>query len=897
MPTHHSLPPEEVLRQLESSPQGLSGTEAAERRRRFGPNALTLTKPASWWKILLDQLKSVVVLLLVAASAVALAIGDLADAAAIGGVLLINTLLGFFTELRARRAMEALRELEAPKATALRDGDAGEIPAHDLVPGDVILLEEGRSVPADARLLEAADLRVNEASLTGESLPVQKQVEPVAEDTSLAERSSVLYQGTTIGAGSARAVVFATGMETELGRIGGLVGGIAEERTPLQRRLDKLGRRLVWLALAAAAIVVGIGALHQLPLGRLIETGIALAIAAVPEGLPAVSTIALAVGMRRMARRRALVRRLPAVESLGAVTIVCTDKTGTLTGGEMTVTTLWTGGREVRVTGTGYGPDGNFTVEDREVPPLEDESLRLALTIGALANRAEVEQTAKGWSVRGDTTEAALLVSARKAGLDRDRLRTEQPEVGEVPFTSERMLMATFHQAEGGTIAYVKGAPGRIVELSTRVLTPEGERPLDAAGREELLKHNEELARRGLRVLALARAKVAEASEAALRDLDFVAFVGIIDPPAPGVLETIRSFREAGIHTVMLTGDQQLTAEAIARELDILHPGEEVMGGKELAELGEADLAGRIGQVRAFSRVSPEHKLAIVTAYQSKGEIVAMLGDGVNDAAALKKADVGVAMGTRGTDVAKEAAAVVLQDDRFPTISVAVEQGRVIYDNIRRFIFYLFSCNLAELLLLLGAGIAGFPLPLLPIQILWLNLVTDTFPALALALEPADPDVMRRPPRPPDEAILSAAFLRRIAFYALLIALPTLGAFIWGLEGGEAGPRALTLSFMTLAFGQTFHLVNARRRGARNRWALGAVVLVTLLQIAALYLPPLARILGTAPISWGDWAVVLGLSIVPVVVGQLLTVAAKQSSLLMGAKTEGGSRRAVKKGR
>jgi Ca2+-transporting ATPase len=810
------------------------------------------------------------VLLLVVASGVALAIGDVADTMAIGGVLVINTLLGFVTELRARRAMEALRRLEAPEASVLRDGQSRDIPAADLVPGDVIELSEGRSVPADARVLEGTDLRVNEAPLTGESQAVHKSAGPVAADAPLAERPSAVYLGTAVVSGSGRAVVFATAMATELGRIGGLVGGIEEARTPLERRLDALGRRLVWLALGAAALVVGVGVLHRLPLGRLVETALAMAIAAVPEGLPAVSTIALAVGMHRMARRRALVRRLPSVETLGAVTIVCADKTGTLTAGEMTLTTLLAGAREVQVTGTGYEPEGRFTADGAPIDPLGDSAVRSALTIGALANRAEVSRAGEGFSVHGDTTEAALLVAARKAGIDPEALRREQPEVGEVPFTSERLLMATFHRmADGRTVALVKGAPERIIELSGRILRPDGEHLLDAAGRDDLLRRNQELAARGLRVLALAETPVAAPNETALRDLCFVALAGFIDPPAVGVPETIRAFREAGIHTVMLTGDQRATAEAVARELGILGDGERVLDGPELAALDPESLAARIGPVRAFSRVSPEHKLSIVTAYQEQGEIVAMLGDGVNDAAALKKADVGVAMGGRGTDVAKEAAAMVLQDDRFRTIGVAMEHGRVIFDNIRRFIFYLFSCNLAELLLLLGAGLAGFPLPLLPIQILWLNLVTDTFPALALALEPAEPDIMRRPPRDPEEAILSARFLRMIAGYAALIALPTLVVFILSLDGREAGRRAVTLSFMTLAFAQTFHLANARSRGARNVWALGAVALVTLLQLAAVYFPPLAAVLDTTPLSLRDWGVVLGLSLIPAALGRI----------------------------
>ncbi len=877
-PTYHALSAEDALRQLESRPEGLTDAEAADRLTRVGANELRVTRPVPAWSILVDQLKSVVVLLLAAAGGVSLAVGDLVDSAAISAVLVINTLLGFITELRARRAMEALRALETPKALVIRGGAPVEIEARGVVPGEVLQLEEGRSVPADARLLAAADLRVNEAPLTGESAPVIKQIDPVPPDTPLADRINMIYKGTTIAAGTGRAVVFGTGMATELGRIGQLVEEIEDEPTPLERRLDTLGRRMVWLALGIGAVVIAVGALHGQALGRLIETGIALAVASIPEGLPATATIALAVGVHRMARRRALVRRLPSVETLGSVTMICSDKTGTLTAGEMTVQTLWTAGREIQIGGTGYTPEGKLTENDRELTVKDDPPLTLALTIGALANRADVRKTGQSWTVRGDATEAALLVAARKAGLERDALLKDQPEIAEVPFSSERMLMATFHKAaDGVTLAYVKGAPGKIVELSTRVLSAHGEEALDAAGRNRLLDKNKELASRGLRVLALASAKVSSTDESALKDLTFVGLVGIIDPPAEGVKDTIKSFKEAGIRTVMITGDQQLTAQAIARELGILEDGQEVMSGKDLAQVAAADLGSRLERVAAFSRVSPEDKLAIITAFQEQGAIVAMLGDGVNDAAALKKADVGVAMGKRGTDVAKEVAAVVLQDDRFPTISAAVEEGRVIFDNIRKFVFYLFSCNLAEVLVLLGASIVGGQTPLLPVQILWLNLVTDTFPALALALEPAEPDIMRRPPRGPDEAILSAPFLERIAVYSVLIAVPTLAAYMWGLSRGESDPRrAMTLAFMTLAFAQTFHLVNARRTGPTlirgqafsNPWAFGAVALVAVLQIASVHVAPLARVLGTRPLSGTDWMAVLLLSLVPAVLGQ-----------------------------
>lgn len=868
-----------VLAELASRREGLTDVEAADRLRRVGPNALRVSKPISAWRVLLEQLKSTVVLLLIAATVVALAIGDHIEAVAIAAVLLINTVLGFVTEIKARRAMEALLRMETPLATVIRNGVPREIDATQIVPGDVLRIEAGQSLPADARLIDATELFCNEAPLTGESASVLKSPDVVVAGASLPERTNMVYKGTAVVAGTATAVVVGTGMTTELGRIGGLVAAIPDERTPLEHKLDTLAKRLVWLSLGVGALVVALGALRRLPIGTLIETGIALAIAAVPEGLPAVATIAMAVGVHRMAKRQALVRRLASVETLGSVTIVCTDKTGTLTAGEMTVTAYSFADRDVEVTGTGYGPEGEFIADGKRIAPLEDPSLAEVLKIGMLANRADVVLEDERWVVHGDPTEAALLVAARKAGLSRDALLADEPQVGHMPFSSQRMFMATTHRTRTGTMAMVKGAPGRVLERCANVRTGTGANPLDDAGRAVLLKRNEALAARGLRVLALASGPVDDATEDSLRDLTFVAFCGTLDPPAVGVRETIQLLRDAGIRTVMITGDQRLTAEAVARDLGILGGDDEVMEGKTLAELPEQDLAARLERVGAFSRVSPEDKLKIVSAFQRDGEIVAMLGDGVNDAPALRKSDVGVAMGTRGTDVAKEAAAVVLQDDRFRTIGAAVEQGRVIFDNIRRFVFYLFSCNLAEVFVLLGGSIVGLPLPLLPLQILWLNLVTDTFPALALAVEPAEDDAMRRPPRDPDEAILSRRFLGRVVWFALLLTAVTMAAFVIGLDGSRtASSRALTMSFMTLALAQTFHLANARirvkafaiRTFIENRYATGAVGFVVLLQLLAVQLPPLAALLGIEPLASRDWAVVLALAFAPVIVGQLL---------------------------
>jgi Ca2+-transporting ATPase len=887
----HTLPGEEVLAELASSPEGLSTAEAAARLRRYGPNTLLVTRPDPWWRILVAQFRGVVVTLLAAAAAVALAMGDAVEAAAIGAVLLVNGGIGFWMEWRARQAMQALRSLQVHAATVLRDGRQGEIDARRLVPGDVILLEAGTAVPADARLLAAEEMTAVEAPLTGESVPVRKSCAPVGagdeengaaggDDVPLAERASMVYKGTLVAAGSGRAVITATGVGTEVGQVAELVAETESEATPLERRLDRLGHRLVGLTLAVAGLVTLLGLARGEPLGRMVETGLALAVAAVPEGLPVVATLALALGMVRMAQRRALVRRLPAVETLGSATVICTDKTGTLTAGEMTVTGLSVPGGEA--------------------------GERLALRIAALANRASVRRRADGaWSTSGDPTEAALLVAAHDAGLDRDALLAGSPEQAEVPFASERMWMATFHAADEGALEVcVKGAPARVVALCGRRLAEEGDDgagaapsgladvhsvPLDDAGREALLVRNRELASRGLRVLALATGRLPadrrgeldhpEARQAAVRDLTFVGYVALSDPPSPGAAEAVAAFHAAGVRTVMITGDQAITAAAVARQLGLLRPGDETVDGRELSRLSPVELARRVGRVAAFSRTSPADKLRIVEALQHGGEVVAMLGDGVNDAPALKKADVGVAMGGRGTDVAKETAAVVLQDDRFETVAAAVEEGRVIFDNIRKFIFYLFSCNLAEVLVLFLAGAAGWPLPLTPLQILWLNLLTDVFPALALAAEPAEPDVMARPPRDPAAGVLSRGFLREVGLYGVLITGVTLGVFAVALatHPGPAGEaRARTLAFATLAFAQLAHVVNARsprplllsRRLWSNPWVGAALAGTALLQVAAVHLPGLSHVLGTLAPSGAEWSAVAAVCVLPLLVGQ-----------------------------
>jgi Ca2+-transporting ATPase len=664
------------------------------------------------------------------------------------------------------------------------------------------------------------------------------------------------YKGTTIVTGVGRAIVTETGQATEVGRIGVLIGSVAVGRTPLEQRLDDLGRRLVWLSLAVAAIVGGLGALQGAPLSLVIETAVALAVAALPEALPAVATIALAVGVRRMARRRALVRVLPAVEALGSTTVVCSDKTGTLTSSEMTLVRLWAAGDVLPLDGAG-APQG---------------ALARVLEAAALAS-GPGEPAESGAVAASDPVDVAILRAAANAGIT---AVADRPRVGLVPFSSARMLMAVFYAAPGETVACIKGAPGVLIEKSARLLTNQGTPQLDEAGRRELHAVNARLAQDGFRVLAVAEARPTGTGEDALTDLTFLGFLGFADPPAPGVKETIARLREAGLRTIMLTGDQRLTALAVGRTLGLLERPDEVIDGRDLEDASQTAVDAAVDRARAFSRIAPEHKLAIVRALQRRGEIVAMLGDGVNDAAALKQADVGVAMGRRGTDAAKQAAAIVLQDDRFETIGTAVEEGRVIFDNIRKFVFYLFSCNTAEVLVLLGAGLAGLPLPLLPLQLLWLNLVTDTFPALALAMEPGDADVMSRPPRHPREALLSRSFVMSILSYGLLITASTLAAYVWALA--EHPDHATTVAFMTLALAQIAHLGTARSAGAvlnpaaivSNPFALAGATLAVLLQLGVVFVPPLARVLRVTPLTVPEWAVVVALAAAPAVIGQLV---------------------------
>jgi P-type Ca2+ transporter type 2C len=849
----HARSVPDVVTALGSASTGLTSAEAARRLTEFGPNRLTPPPPRSALQILSGQFRGVVMLLLVSAAGISLAIGDRLDAIAIAAVIGINAILGFALELRARRAMEALLQLGATHAIVLRDGVLSSIDAEGLVPGDVVDLAPGQTVPADGRVVSETDLRTNEAALTGESLPVGKDATAIlAVDTSLADRNNLVYRGTTVIAGIARAVVTGTGNDTEVGRIGSLTRSVKEESTPLERRLDALGGRLAGVALGVAALVGLLGVLQGESWWLMLETAIALAVAAVPEGLPAVATIALAVGLRRMARRHALVRKLSSVEALGSTTVVCTDKTRTLTSGDMSVARIWASGAEYVV-----NTDNRVGTPARAVLD--------AFQIATLASRPVA-----GNGSSDDPVDGAILRAAGALGLDTARL-LDLPTAARIPFSSERKYSAAFH-ARDGLKAFVKGAPRTVLDMCGYLSTAPGAVPLSADVREQLMETNNQLAEQGLRVLGLASGRSKTADAAGLRDLVFAGFIGMIDPPAAGVKDTIAKLRAARLRVVMLTGDQRPTAQAIGRELGVLYSEDEACDSREWRTLSPEARQARVATVKVFSRISAEDKLTIVGALQHRGEIVAMLGDGVNDAPALRKADVGVAMGVRGTDVARQAASIVLQDDRFETIAAAVEEGRVIADNIRKFVFYLFSCNLAEVLVLLGAGLLGQPM-LLPLQILWLNLVTDTFPALALAMEHGDVDVMTRGPRDPREAILSGSFLWSVVGHAGLLVAGTLAVMWWAQR--ESGP-VTTMMFMTLALGQIFHLGNARSgrhvlhptSALSNRYAMGAVVIACSLQLLPLYVESLQRLLHVTPLSMQEWLVVGAGASVTAVVGQ-----------------------------
>lgn len=874
-----ALPFTEVLGGLGvGAEEGLTPAEAGAGLETHGPNRLREVKKRSVWLILAGQFKSLIVALLAAAAVLSFAFGEILEGWAILAVILINAAIGFYTELRAMRSMEALYRLGTMSTKVRRGGEVVEVAAERLVPGDIVILEGGDIVTADLRLVTASKLQADESALTGESMPVGKTTDELDEATPLAERANMLYKGTFLTRGSGEAVVVATGMETELGRISSLVEEAEREATPLEKRLNRLGHRLIWATLAVAAAIAGTGMLTGKEVFLMVETSIALAVAAIPEGLPIVATIALARGMLRMAQKNALIKRLSAVETLGATNVIYTDKTGTLTENRMTVTriVLSSGGVEVGAGGDGRG--GSFRRSGEILDPGKDDLLRKALTVAVLCNNAALG--AGGGGV-GDPLEVALLEAASKAGVLRERLAAGMPEVREEAFDSDIKMMATFNEDRGRYGVSVKGAPEPVLAACTSVETEGGGREMERGDREMWFALNEEMAGEGLRVLALAAKTIGDIHSNPYEGLGFIGLVGMLDPPRGEVRGVLDTCRGAGIRVVMVTGDQAVTARNVGLAVGLIREeSADVVSGGELEDIGSLSEPERLRllEARIFARVSPKQKLDLIALRQESGAVVAMTGDGVNDAPALKKADIGVAMGLRGTQVAREAAHMILKDDSLSTIVTAVEQGRVIFDNIRKCILYLLSCNISEIMCVAAASLVNAPLPILPLQILFLNLITDVFPALALSVGEGDPGVMKRPARDPREPLLARRHWFAVAWYGLAITVSVLGAFALAIFRLEMDPaHAVTVSFLTLAFAQLWHVFNMRERGtgflrneiSRNVFVWAALLLCCALLFAAVYVPGLALVLKLADPGLRGWLVVLGMSLIPFLAGQL----------------------------
>jgi len=910
----HAISGDETLQKLATElEKGLSNEEAEKRLLEYGPNQLEEGKRTTFFQMVFRQLNNFVVILLIVASIISAFLGEYVDASAIIAIVVLNTIMGVVQENRAEQALATLKKLAAPDAQVLRNGRRVTIPSHLLVPGDIVFLEAGYFIPADVRLIEAINLRVEEAALTGESVPVQKNASLVLDKkASLGDRKNTAFMGTTVSYGRGRGVVVDTGMSTQLGMIATMLKSVEDEQTPLQRRLDQLGKTLGWAALIVCALVFGIGILRGGDLLEMFMVAVSLAIAAVPEGLPAIVTISLALGMREMINRHALIRRLSSVETLGSATIICSDKTGTLTQNEMTVTRLWSDGQFVEVTGRGYRPDGEFLVNNKPVDIHNYQGIMSTLWVGAMNNDSyleemEVEGQEKQFRIIGDPTEGAMIVAAAKAGEVQKQLNQKYPRAQEIPFDSVRKRMLTIHEIdEPGpddispfdddterkhyAIA-VKGAPDIVLTLCDSYQTMDDKPvPLTAEMKAKIMAANDDMTQDALRVLGAAYRVVNVLPEEIKSDeleqnMIFVGLIGMIDPARKEVQPALELARSAGIRTIMITGDYPNTARAIARDINLLQSGHQVITGYDMDEMSDTELREAVKITDVFARVSPEHKMRIVEALRSEGEVVAMTGDGVNDAPAIKLADIGVAMGITGTDVAKDTADMVLTDDNYASIVAAVEQGRIIYSNIRKFVYYLISCNLAEIMIIFLATAFGrflYPFaagevfsPLAPIQLLLLNLVTDGAPALALGTEKGDPDIMQQKPRPPKEPIINRFMLNGVLIQTVAITFITLFAFGVGLKHDLL--MAETMAFITLASSELLRAYTARSERYpilkigifNNKWMNIAVASSLALLLLILYVPFFNNIFHTVPLGWTEWRLILPLLVIPSIAAEL----------------------------
>ena len=866
----HALASPEVLKALGSDAlAGLSPEEAARRLGEHGPNTLPETEHRSLWRVLASQFASPLIYILFVAAAIAFAMGKRGDSIVILVVVIINAVIGAFQEGRAERSMEALRRLSSLKVRVLRGGREEIIEARDLVPGDVVLFAAGDAIGADARLLESAALETAEAALTGESLPVAKNPEPLAADTPLAERLNVVYSGTHVAAGRGKGIVVATGLATEVGKIAKLTAAAEDPDTPLELRIAHFGRYLVVAAIALVSVVLSVGLLRGMPFADVFMVAISQMVSMVPEGLPVAMTIALAVGMQRMAGRGAIVRRLAAVETLGSTSVICSDKTGTLTKNEMTVTALWLpGGRDIEITGAGYTPEGKLLEAGREISNT-DAHLRAMLEAVALCNDAQLvppDKEDSRWRPLGDPTETALLTLALKGCVELDALRKQCPRRAEIPFDSAAKMMATQHGHGAKGRIVIKGAPEFLLALCGHARRGDTTVPLDETGRRDTEAAGSAMAARALRVLA-----VAEIPDDTLDDSAgfaqfqgravFLGLVGQMDPPRDEVKAAVAECRDAGIRAVMVTGDHKITGLSIARTLGIARDGDIAVDGTELEQMPEQDLRANLDRISVFARVHPAQKLRIVEAFQSQRNVVAMTGDGVNDAPALARADVGVAMGITGTEVAKGAAKIVISDDNFATIVKAVEEGRLVYRNLRKVILYLFATSMAEVLLLLSALFLGYPLPLVAVQILWINIVTEGTVTVNLIMEPPEGDEMKRPPIHQGEPLLNRTMLRRVLLMTPAMTVSAFGFFVWRLSTGAPFALVQTETFTVLAVCQWFNVLNCRSETKsalslgilKNYWLLGGLLLGNVLHLLVIYTPAMNRIFHTVPIPAADF--------------------------------------------
>ncbi|WP_264737147.1 calcium-translocating P-type ATPase, SERCA-type [Cytobacillus firmus] len=857
---------------------GLTEDDVKKRLKQYGYNELKEGEKQSALLLFFSQFKDFMVLVLLAATLISGLLGEYIDAIAIIAIVVINGFLGFFQERKAEKSLHALKELSAPQVIALRDGQWKKIPSKEVVAGDLLKVATGDRIGADMRIVESNSLEIEESALTGESLPVQKRTGSLkTANLAIGDMENMAFMGTMVTRGNGLGVVVGTGMNTAMGQIADLLQNAETMITPLQRKLEQLGKILITAAILLTVLVVVAGVVQGQELYTMFLAGVSLAVAAIPEGLPAIVTVALSLGVQRMIRKKAIVRKLPAVETLGCASVICSDKTGTMTQNKMTVTHLWSGGKEWRVDGIGYEPQGHFYRNENQIEPKSDKALQQMLMFGMLCNHAEIQQKNNEFVIDGDPTEGALLVAAMKAGYNRSSLLSQFQIINEFPFDSARKMMSVVVKDHNGRQFIVtKGAPDVLVGKSESVLW-EGRRQIlsrELSG--EIQGAIENLASQALRTIAIGYKEIPSKNvildeKEAEKGLTFIGLQGMIDPPRPEVREAVKECKEAGIKTIMITGDHVITAQAIAKQLGISTQGSKVLQGKDLAEMTVEDLEDVVEDVAVFARVSPEHKLKIVKAFQNRGHIVAMTGDGVNDAPAIKAADIGISMGITGTDVAKEASALVLLDDNFATIKAAIKEGRNIYENIRKFIRYLLASNVGEILVMLFAMILALPLPLVPIQILWVNLVTDGLPAMALGLDQPEENVMKRKPRSPKEGVFSRGLGWKVVSRGFLIGLVTLLAFIFAYRANpDHLAYAQTVAFATLVMAQLIHVFDCRseksvfsRNPFGNKYLVWAVISSLALVLVVIYYPPLQPIFHTVPIELSDWFMITGLSAIP----------------------------------